>query len=365
MSAKDSYDIAVVAGEGIGPEVCDSTIAVLKAAVGDKLTFSDLPGGAECWAKTGSSLPETTLEACRAADAILHGAAGLPTITRPDGTEPGADLTLGLRFALDMYANIRHVKGYAGAPCRLADKKPSDIDHIVLRENTEGLYASRDHGIVMHDEVATETLVITRKGTERVARMAFELARKRNGAPADGVKRVTCCDKSNILRAYAFFRGIVTEVAQDYPDIELDFCIVDAMTTHLILRPEHYDVIVSENMFGDIISDLSPATVGGLGMSPSAEIGDAHGMFQASHGTAPDIAGQGIANPTGTILSGVMMLEWLAERFDDAALRDGAENIRSAVTAGLADGSLRTRDLGGEAGTQAVTDILCKAISGR
>jgi 3-isopropylmalate dehydrogenase len=269
---------------------------------------------------------------------------------------------LPLRSKLDLYANIRYSKLYPGVTTHLKYPKPGDIDFIVLRENVEGLYSSREGGTVLRDTVATDTMIITREGTERVARMAFELARKRNGAPEDGKRRVTVCDKANVLRSMAFFRRVCTDVAEEYPDVELEYAYVDALTAYMVTRPSHYDVIVAENMFGDIISDLAAATVGGLGLSPTAELGDSYGYFQAAHGSAPDIAGQGIANPTGTILSGALMLDWLSEKHGDSYLSETAERIKKAVEKLLAEGAILTRDLGGVATTQEVTDAVCKAL---
>jgi len=360
-----TYDIAVIHGDGIGPEVCSSTVEVLKAALKNKniLNFIEYPAGAQSYLDTGIAFPDKTLEGCRRADAILHGAAGNPDVTYPDGTEAGLDFGLNLRFKLDIYANIRYVKWFEGIPARLVGKTPKDIDYIVLRENTEGLYASRGGGTLLRDKVATETLIITREGTERIARRAFELAQRRNGAPLDGKKRVTVCDKANVLRSYAFFRKICKEVAVDYPDVELDYCMVDAMVSYMVSRPEHFDVIVTENMFGDIISDLGPATAGGLGLSPTAELGDDIGFFQAAHGSAPDIAGQNVANPVGTILSGCLMLEWLGDRNNDSVLYDGAQRIRSIIEHLYADQSILTADLGGSAKTTDVTEIICKELA--
>ena len=215
------------------------------------------------------------------------------------------------------------------------------IDYVIVRENTEGLYASRGAGVVLRDEIASDSLVVTRKGTERVARFAFALAAKRSGAPRDGQSRVTVCDKANILRAYAFFRRVCDEVHADYPDIAIDYAYADAITVHMLKRPDFYDVIVAENMFGDIISDLGAATVGGMGISPSAEIGDRHALFQGAHGSAPDIAGQNLASPVATILSGAMMLRWLFDTRNDAGLAQAAGRIEDAV------GAYRTNQLHG------------------
>ena len=229
------YDIAVVMGDGIGPEVCSAAIEVLKAVPGlaDKLAFREYPAGAEHFRKTGDAFPESTFEGCRDAHAILHGAAGLPGVTYPDGTEAGLDFGLQLRFRLDLYANVRPIKLHPGVVGPLRRFKANQIDYVILRENTEGLYASRGSGTNLRGEVASDTLLVTRKGVERISKMAFELARKRNGAPRDGKRRVTLCDKANVLRSYAFFRKVFTEVAAGYPDIEVDYSMVDAMTVHL------------------------------------------------------------------------------------------------------------------------------------
>ncbi len=233
---------------------------------------------------------------------------------------------------------------------------------MVIRENTEGLYAARGAGAVLRDEVAADTLMITRKGTERVVRFAFELARQRAGAPRDGTRRVTACDKANVLRSYAFFRRVFTEIAAQYPEVAADYAYVDAMTVHQVTRPDFYDVVVAENMFGDIISDLGAATVGSMGMSPAAELGDRHGFFQASHGSAPDIMGQGIANPVGTILAGALLLRWLGERRPDPSLGQTADRIERAVETVLAAGTTLPRDLGGRATTTEMTQAVCAAL---
>jgi 3-isopropylmalate dehydrogenase len=357
---KQIYRIAVVHGDGIGPEVSKAALEVLEAALGAEraLEFLEYPAGATHFIETGDSFPEASFEGCRDADAILHGAAGIPGVVHPDGTEAGLDFTLSLRFRLDLYANVRPIKLYPGVPSPLRDARLGGIDYVIVRENSEGLYAARGAGSLLREEVAVDTLVQTRKGVERIVRFAFELARKRNGAPADKRRRVTCCDKANVLRSYAFFRKVFDEVAADYPDIETEHVLVDAMTVHLVNRPGHFDVIVTENMFGDILSDLAAATIGGMGMAPSAELGDGIGFFQASHGSAPDIAGKGVANPYGTVLAAALMLRRLDERHGDARLGRAADRIEAAVEAALADPALRSRDIGGEATTQAIVAAL-------
>lgn len=357
------YTIATIEGDGIGPEVTQSALAILQEAVGSSvLDFILLPGGAAHYLKSGAVLPDDTFAACSAAHAILHGAAGLPDVTYPDGTEVGNDLHLQLRFRLDLYANVRPIRLLAGVRSPLRDVAAGSIDYVIVRENTEGLYASRGAGVLLRGEMASDTLVITRKGTERVARFAFELARSRAGAPRDRQRRVTVCDKANILRSYAFFRAICDEVKLGYDDVAIDYAYADAITVHLLKRPDFYDVIVAENMFGDIISDLGAATVGGMGISPSGEIGDAHGLFQGAHGSAPDIAGQNVASPLATILSGSMMLRWLADRHGDGDLAAAAGRIDAAVEHVLASGAAVPRDLGGTASTKAMTEAILRAM---
>jgi 3-isopropylmalate dehydrogenase len=283
-------------------------------------------------------------------------------VTYPDGTEVGNDLHLRLRFRLDLYANVRPIRLYQGVDSPLKHFKPGQIDYVIVRENTEGLYASRGGGIVLRDEVATDTIVVTRKGIERVARFSFELARQRRGAPRDGKRRVTVCDKANILRTYAFFRSVCDDVAAGYGDVEIDYAYADAITVHMLKRPDFYDVIVAENMFGDIISDLGAATIGGMGLSPSAELGDAHGLFQGAHGSAPDIAGQNAASPLATILSGALMLRWLGDKHGDAALSESAQRVERAVEQVLAQGDHVPRDLGGSASCTDITQAVCRAL---
>ncbi len=357
------YRIATIDGDGIGPEVCQSTVAVLREACGSSLLdFEMHEGGAGRYTRTGEVLPRSTEDACRAADAILHGAAGLPGVTYADGTEVGNDLHLMLRSRLDLYANVRPIKLYPGVNGPLKNWSPGQIDYVIVRENTEGLYASRGAGVNLRGEVVTDSLVMTRKGVERVARFSFALSRQRRGARRDGKHRLTVCDKANILRSYAFFRAVTTEVAGDFPDVELDYAYADAITVHMLRKPDFYDVIVAENMFGDIISDLGAGTIGGLGMAPSGELGDRHGLFQGAHGSAPDIAGQDAANPFATILSGVMMLQWLAQTHGDDRLHKAADRVESAVTRVLEAGAWLPRDIGGTARCSEVTQAVCRAL---
>ena len=289
----------------------------------------------------------------------------MPGVVYPDGTEVGNDLHLRLRFRLDLYANVRPIKLLPGVMSPLRAFENGGIDYVIIRENTEGLYASRGAGVVLRDEFASDSLVITRKGTERVARFAFDLARQSGGAPRDGKARVTVCDKANILRSYAFFRAVCDDVHQNYQDVEIDYAYADAMTVHLLKRPDFYNVIVAENMFGDIISDLGAATVGGMGISPSGEIGDKHALFQGAHGSAPDIAGQNLASPVATILSAVMMLKWLGKKHNDTQLIEAGDRIEAAVGSVLSERIAVPRDLGGTASCTEMTEAVCKALAAR
>jgi len=278
-----TYAIAVLPGDGVGPEIIAEGVKILKETKrlvsGFELDFTQLEVGGALYARTGVAFPKDVFDFCRKADAIYLGAVGLPSVTLPDGGDPGGQVNLRLRFDLGLYVSVRLAKLYAGVPSPISGKKPGDINYAVLRELSEGLYASHGGGCSIRDEVAVDNLVLTRTGTETIIKAAFEYARTRGAAPKDGKKRVTCVDKSNVLRTSVYFRRLFNEIAASYPDIEKDYAYVDALAVYLIQNPEHYHVLVMENMFGDIISDLSAATVGGLGMSPSGDIGQSMGCF--------------------------------------------------------------------------------------
>jgi 3-isopropylmalate dehydrogenase len=354
-----TYRIAVVEGDGIGPEVVRAALDVLTEArrvvTGFDLEFIDAPAGAGTYLQTGSALPPQTLAACRAADAIFLGACGLPDVRYPDGTEIIPQVSL--RIELDLYAGVRPARRLAGVPTPLAGEPP--VDFVVVRESTEGIFASLGGGIVLGDALATDTQVITRRGTERVVRAAFRLARRR-GRPRP---TVTCVDKANILRSFAFFRKVFDEVAAEFPDVSADHLYVDAAAMELVRRPGRFDVLVTENLLGDILSDLAAALVGGLGVAPSADVGDRHAVFQPCHGTAPDIAGRGVANPLAAIQSAVMLLDHLADAHDDPSPRAAARRIESAVASALAAGEAHTADLGGRASTAEAADAVRKRLA--
>jgi 3-isopropylmalate dehydrogenase len=361
-----TYDIAVLPGDGIGPEVVAQAVRVLERierVTGGEIAFrfEHHDAGADCWRRTGEAIADAAFAACRDADAILFGSAGRPDVRHADGREVGGDVMFRLRFELDLYAGVRPIRLYPGAPTPLREVS-AGIDYVIVRENTEGLYASRPGGSRVEGEVATDTSIITRLGTRRIAERAFAIAEGRSGRPSDGASLVTSVDKANVLGSYAFFRSVVEQVAQDHPAVGLESVYVDAAALYLVQRPQSFDVLVAENMFGDILSDLGAATVGGLGLAPSGDIGDRHGLFQASHGSAPDIAGRGIANPIATILSAAMLLDWLGAQREDDTARAAAKWVEKAVAAALADGSALTGDLDGSCSTTEAGDGVLQAV---
>jgi 3-isopropylmalate dehydrogenase len=361
-----TYRIAALPGDGIGPEVMAAALWVLdrlKERQGEPdLIITSYPVGADNFRRTGVALSPDILRECLNADAVLLAAVGLPDVRESDGTEIQPRLMVGLRRALKLHSAVRPIKLYAGVESPLRDVS-AGIDLVIVRENLEGLFASYGGGSVVGDEVVTDTLVVTRQGTESVVDFAFQLAKRRRGRPIDARRRVTCVDKANVFRSLAFFRRIFQDVAARYPEIESDAVYVDAMSLYLVQRPADFDVLVMENQFGDILSDLGAGTVGGLGMAPSAELGDEHGLFQPSHGTAPSIAGQGIANPLAMILSVAMMLDWLGERHHDSACLSAGRMIEQAVAETLATGKAFTPDLGGTASTMDVARAIADALS--
>lgn len=233
-----TYNLAVLPGDGVGPEVVAESVKVLLALEKPypnlRFILNEHPVGAACYQRTGSDLPDETLEACRTADAVLFGSAGDPNVRFDDGTEIAPQLTL--RFVLDLYAGIRPIKQFPGVTPLLTEDPP--IDYVIMRENTEGLYASRGAGVRVGDSVAVDSMVITKAGTERIVKYAFDIANERSGAPRDGVRRVTCVDKANVLKSQAYFRELYDGIAEGYPDTERDYAYVDAFTVHQVRRPD-------------------------------------------------------------------------------------------------------------------------------
>ncbi len=363
MQRNSVFRIAVLPGDGIGEEVMGAAIEVLAAAQskvgGFELDFEHLPGGAGAYRDTGVALTEENYRRAGEADAILFGAMGLPDVRNPDGTEPAPQLDL--RFGYELYAGVRPIKAFPGAPLALRDPRAAEIDLVIIRESTEGLFASRGRGVVEGDAVARDTMVITRAVCERLFDFSFELARSRKARGRPG--RVTCVDKSNVFASMAFFRKIFDERAERYPDVTADHHYVDATALDLVRKPWEFDVLVMENMFGDILSDLAASLVGGMGMAASADIGDVHGLFQPAHGSAPDIAGKGIANPVAMILSAAMMLEWLGRKHEVAACSEAGIAIEAAMAEALADSTVLPVDLGGNADTATITRAVTKRLS--
>jgi len=365
MQNEKTFRIAVLPGDGIGPEVMAPCLRLLDRVVGEaggfSLSYEEMEAGAGLYQRSGTALPAETLERVGAADAILLGAMGLPGIYTPNGLEIAPQVDIREHFAL--FAGVRPLKTYPGMPVPLADPRAQALDAVLIRESTEGFFAGRGQGRLENDAVATETMTITRAASERLFDFAFELARKRKGAGHPG--RVTCVDKANIFGTFAFFRKIFGERAARFPDVEADQCYVDAAAMRLVTQPWRFDVIVTENLFGDILSDLAAGLMGGMGMAPSADIGVDRAVFQPCHGTAPDIAGQGKANPTAMFLSAAMMLEWLGEQHGVAACGLAGTRLRDAVESAFAGGELIPFEFGGRDGTVEITAGVGAALDSR
>ncbi len=348
------FRIAVLPGDGIGQEVMEPCLSLLETvtrahAVSLRLDHQD--AGAKVYLKTGEALPRSVLRAVEAADAILLGAMGLPEVRYPDGTEivPQIDL----REHLGLYAGVRPVRVIPGSAIPLGDPRARQIDFVLVRESTEGLFSARRASQREGKDAVLDTMRITRATCERLFHFAFKLARSRRQRGYPG--RLTCVDKANVLPSMAFFRGIFQEIAASYPEIETDYAYVDATGLRMLRSPWQFDVLVTENMFGDILSDVGAGLIGGMGMAPSADIGDKHAVFQPCHGTAPDIAGRGLANPTAMFLSAAMMLEWLGERHSAEAATKAGQSLRQAVDAAFLNGDLLPIENGGNAGTAEIT----------
>jgi 3-isopropylmalate dehydrogenase len=348
-----TYRIALMPGDGIGPEVVDEAVRVLDAVAarcaGIGFSYETLPVGAGEYLRSGDPLPASSFERSKEFDAILLGAMGMPGVRWPTGVEMTPQIDL--REKLDLYCGLRPLYLFDGADSPLANRKAGDIDMMLVRESTEGLFSSRLDPPSPDPSCAQDRMLITRHGSERLFRSAFEQAKGRRG-------HVTLVDKANVLPSMAFFRRIFDEIAREYPDIATDRVYVDAASLFFVRRPESFDVVVTENMFGDILSDLGAALVGGMGMAPSADIGPKYGVFQPSHGSAPDIAGRGIANPVATILSAAMMLEW----FGGEAALAAAKAIHTATRTVLADRSARTPDVGGKMSTVELGRLIADAV---
>lgn len=360
--AANAFEIAVMPGDGIGNEVMDAALHVLDAAekrFGIGTRRDRIDGGAQHYKATGVAMSEDSFVRAGKAHAILFGAMGWPEIRYPDGTEIAPQLDL--RFRFELFAGVRPIRAIPGVPTALAHPRAQEIDLVILRESTEGMFASRGKGEIIEDREARDTQVITRKTTEALSRFAFDLARqraKRRGKPG----KVTLIDKANVFRSFAFMRKVFDEVAVGYPDVTAGHHYVDAAALDLVRRPWDFDVLPMENLFGDILSDLGAGLIGGMGFAPSADVGAEHALFQPSHGSAPDIFGKRIANPTAMILSAAMMLEWLGDRHASEAAMTAARAMTKAVDIAFGQGRVKSYDIGGRDGTDAIAKVVADAI---
>ena len=331
------YDVTLIPGDGIGPEVAAATVRVL-SATGIELRWHTVMAGAEAAGREGNPLPPAVLESIQRDKVALKG----PTAT-PIGTGHRS-VNVALRKSLDLYANLRPVKSLPGVKSRY-----DDVDLVVVRENTEDLYSGLEHVVV--PGVVESIKIITEKASTRIAKFAFAYAREH------GRKRITAVHKANIMKlSDGLFLDCCRAVAAAYPDVTYDEMIVDNACMQLVLDPTRFDMMLLENLYGDIVSDLCAGFIGGLGMAPGANIGEAGAIFEAVHGSAPDIAGRNLANPMALVLSSAMMLEHLGEP-------DAARRVREAVYTVLAEGRHLTRDLGGTAGTTEIAEAIAARVA--
>ena len=325
------YKISLITGDGIGPELSESAISVLNT-IHDKLDIkfdiTKLPAGDKALSETGKALPEETVQSIKQSDVCLKAPVG----------ESAADVIVVLRRMLDLYANIRPAKSYPHMPA-LRD----DIDMVIVRENTEDLYTGKEFSL---GDSSVALRIISEAASKRIAKYAFETAMQR-----DSMKKVTCVHKSNVMRVTdGMFAKACTDVSKDYPDITFEEMYVDACAMNLIRQPEQFDVVVTTNLFGDILSDESSQVVGGLGMAPAANIGDKFALFEPVHGAAFDIAGQNIANPSSFLLSIKMMFDWLGNKHNDSKCVEVGQKLESTIF-DLVKSGVKTKDIGGSSST--------------
>ena len=334
------HNVTLIKGDGIGPSIMDVAVKVIDAS-GAKINWEAVDAGMEAYEKHGSLMPDETLASIEKNRVAFKG-----PLTTPVG-KGFRSINVALRQKYDLYANIRPAKTWKGAQTRY-----ENVDIVIVRENTEGLYVGLEHYLTREKDIAESLAVVTRKGSERIVEYAFQYARE------NGRKKVTACHKANILKyTSGLFLEVAKEVAARYPDIEFDEKIVDASCMHMVMDPSQFDVVVTTNMFGDILSDLTAGLVGGLGLIPGANIGKDAALFEAVHGSAPDISGQNIANPTAVIMAGVMMLHHLSET-------EAATKIQTAVEKIIEDAEFVTPDLNpaSKAGTIEMGDAIIAAM---
>ena len=332
------HRITLIPGDGIGPEVTESVVRIIESS-GVEVEWETHYAGAEALEKFGTTLPAELLESIKRNKVGLKG-----PVTTPVG-KGFTSVNVGLRKALDLYSNLRPVRALPNVPCR-----NPDLNLVVVRENTESLYSGLEHVVI--PGVVESLKIITEKASTRIARFAFDYARR------EGRKKIHCVHKANIMKlSDGLFLECFHKVARDYPDIEAFEIIVDNASMQLVIRPEQFDMLLCENLYGDIVSDLCAGLIGGLGLVPGANIGELGAVFEAVHGSAPDIAGQGIANPTALLQSGILMLRHLGER-------EAADKIESAMLKTFAEGKVRTRDIGGTAKTAEFADAIIQKMNG-
>ena len=361
----ETFNIATFQGDGIGPDVINSAIEIIEKASnavgGLNFEWNFIKAGAAYYKETGKDVEDDGEKKAEQSDAIFLGAIGLPSIRKDDGTEIAPHLRF--REVFNLYAGVRPVKAYKNTPQRLSNKNAEKIDLVVLRECTEGLFytaAVHNRNKIANNNEVEDIMRITRNTTTRLHNFAFKLAEKRKQKGKLG--KVTCVDKANVFKSQALFRKIFNEIKDDFPNIEADTCYVDAMALNLIRQPWEYDVMVMENIFGDILSDLGGGLVGGMGMASCGEIGDNHGLFQPAHGSAPDIMGKNKANPLATILSGSLMLEYLADKKNCPQANEAALIIENAIEEGFNKNLLRPFEFGGDMSTTEITSQILDLI---
>ena len=384
------YSIAILPGDGTGREVALEAQKILETIVQNTnigFEFTEIACGGQNYKETGEEWAEGSFEFCRdEADAIFLGAIGHPGSYLPNGDLAGGSVILGLRSGLDLYANVRPVKLFDGVMHKVHGKfrqiwQPNMVDMTILRENTEGLYHSllkrasnRAQGLDeyvipevefpdLQGEVVYDPRPISSHGTERLVKMGFEISKTRNGAPSDGVSRVSCIDKSNVTRGCQLFRRTFDKVAANYPSISTDYGYIDAFTQWITRTPEHYDVVVTSNMFGDIATDLASVLQGGMGMAGSGNIGDKHAFFEPVHGSAPKYSGMNKVNPIASINSIQMMMDWLGRKNNNQEIISVASAIEESVSDHLKEGKHLTYDLGGDSTCSMVGDLISQRLA--
>ena len=371
--AQNTYSVVLLPGDGTGIEVAAQAkrvLALVEEKTDVKFDIEEVPCGGEYYLEHGVDWPEGSEKKCDDADLILLGAVGWPApdgngpVTMPGGKMAGWSPVIGNRTRLNLYANIRPVKLYDGVKARISGShkaiwEPKNVDMLFIRENTEDMYAGIG-GILApggRGVVASDTRLVTRAASEKVIRLAYEKAMERNGAPKDGKRRVTCIVKNNVLDGCRFFASIFEEIGAEFPEVEQDVAIVDAFTQWLIGQPEYYDVLVTTNMFGDIVTDLASVLQGGMGMAVGCNVGDDHAMFEPIHGSAPKHSGKDKVNPMAMILATGEGLRWLGKKKDNPALVKAGDGVEEAVKAVLAEGKTLTYDIVGNDAASKMSEV--------